>query len=171
MNAHRTEHDLSPQGDSAHVIGDKGPELWLRTITDAFKTTVSQFPDLEAAVFPEQDVRWSWAELDREVDALAHGFLKLGLTKDDRVGIWSPNRCEWLLTQFATARVGIILVTINPAYRVTEVEYVLNKVGCAALVTAAQFKSSDYVGMLQELAPELANCSPGALSATKLPTL
>ena len=171
MNAHGTEHDLSPQGDGAHVVGDTGPELWLRTIPDAFKKTASQFPDREAAVFPEQDVRWSWAELDREVDALAHGLLKLGLAKGDRVGIWAPNRYEWLLTQFATARIGLILVTINPAYRVTEVEYVLNKVGCAALVTAAHFKSSDYVGMLQDLAPELAECAPGALSAAKLPTL
>ncbi|MEQ9121552.1 MAG: AMP-binding protein, partial [Alphaproteobacteria bacterium] len=97
--------------------------------------------------------------------------LKLGLKPGDRVGIWSPNRVEWLLTQFATARVGMILVTINPAYRLAEVEYVLNKVGCAALVTAAAFKSSDYVGMLQELAPELADATPGALKAKRLPHL
>ena len=147
------------------------PELWRRTIPDVLKDTAGRVADREAAVFPEQDVRWTWAELEREVDALAHGFLKLGLEKGDRVGIWSPNRYEWLLTQFATARVGIILVTINPAYRVSEVEYVLNKVGCAALVTASHFKTSDYLGMLQELAPELTDCAPGALSAAKLPSL
>ena len=97
--------------------------------------------------------------------------MALGVKPGDRVGIWAPNRYEWLLTQYATARVGIILVTINPAYRVTEVEYVLNKVGCAALVTADRFKTSDYLGMLQDLAPELADCEPGALQAAKLPSL
>ena len=122
-------------------------------------------------MFPEQGSAGVGRPLTAEVDALAHGFLKLGLQKGDRVGIWSPNRAEWLLTQFATARVGIILVTINPAYRVSEVEYVLNKVACAALVTAAEFKTSDYLGMLRELAPELATSAPGALAAAKLPHL
>ena len=171
MNAPAFEDNQLPQGGVAHVVGSTGPELWRRTIPDVLKDTAGRVADREAAVFPEQDVRWTWAELEREVDALAHGFLKLGLEKGDRVGIWSPNRYEWLLTQFATARVGIILVTINPAYRVSEVEYVLNKVGCAALVTASHFKTSDYLGMLQELAPELTDCAPGALSAAKLPSL
>ncbi|MED5360786.1 MAG: AMP-binding protein [Pseudomonadota bacterium] len=171
MNAPAFEDNQLPQGGVAHVVGSTGPELWRRTIPDVFKDTAGRFADRDAAVFPEQDVRWTWAELEREVDALAHGFLKLDLEKGDRVGIWSPNRYEWLLTQFATARVGIILVTINPAYRVSEVEYVLNKVGCAALVTASHFKTSDYLGMLQELAPELTDCAPGALSAAKLPSL
>ena len=171
MNAPGLEDNQLPQMDAAHVIGDRGTELWRRTIPDLFKETVASFSEREAAVFFEQDVRWTWSELDREVDAMAHGLLALGLTKGDRVGIWSPNRYEWILTQFATARLGLILVTINPAYRVTEVEYVLNKVGCKALVTAARFKSSDYIGMLQELAPELADCAPGDLQASKLPSL
>ncbi|MDP6342135.1 MAG: AMP-binding protein [Alphaproteobacteria bacterium] len=170
-SATASDQDRHPRRGVAHVVGDTGPELWRRTIPDVLKDTVARFSGREAAVFVEQGVRWTWAELDRETDALAGGLRKLGLGKGDRVGIWSPNRYEWVLTQYATARLGLVLVTINPAYRLAEVEYVLNKVGCAALVTAAQFKTSDYLGMLQTLAPELADCVPGALAAAKLPQL
>ena len=166
-----TAHDLTPRDGRAHVLGAPEPELWHRTIPDVFKATVAAHGPREAAVFAEQGVRWTWAELDREVDALAAGLHGLGLRTGDRVGIWSPNRYEWLLTQFATARLGLVLVTINPAYRLAEVEYVLNKVGCAALVTATRFKTSDYMAMLQTLAPELEACAPGALKAAKLPHL
>lgn len=171
MNAPATALDLGPISGKAHVAGDKGSGLWSRTIPDQLKDTVSRFPSREAAVFVEQNIRWSWADFDREVDAFAAGLMKLGLKKGDRIGIWSPNRAEWLLTQFATARIGLILVTINPAYRLSEVEYALNKVECAALVTAATFKSSNYVEMLQTLAPELETCAPGDLHAEKLPSL
>ena len=99
------------------------------------------------------------------------GFTAWGLRKGDRVGIWSPNRVEWVLTQFATARLGVILVCINPAYRVHELEHALNAVGCKGLVTARAFKSSDYVAMLGALAPELADCAPRALRAAALPSL
>ena len=105
------------------------------------------------------------------MDTLAAGLLALGLEKGERIGIWSPNRPEWLLVQFASARAGLILVNINPAYRVTELEYVLNNVGCRALLTAEQFKSSDYLAMLRELAPELETATPGDLRAARLPTL
>ncbi|OXH90247.1 hypothetical protein CA830_15950, partial [Burkholderia multivorans] len=91
--------------------------------------------------------------------------------KGDRVGIWSPNRSEWLLTQFATARIGAILVNINPAYRLAELEYALNKVGCTAVIAADRFKSSAYVEMLQTIAPELANAAPGELRAARVPSL
>lgn len=164
-------HDLSPNDGRAHVVGDPGPELWRRTIPDMLRETASKHSGRDAAVFCEQGVRFTWAELAREADALASGFLELGLKQGDRVGIWSPNRYEWVLTQFATARVGLVVVTINPAYRLAELEYVINKVECAALVTAASFKTSDYIGMLQELAPELEDCEPGALNAAKLPSL
>jgi len=167
----KTSHDVRPRGGRAHVIGASEPALWRRTIPNLLKDTVASFGDREAAVFVEQGVRWTWTEFDREVDALAAGFYELGLRTGDRVGIWSPNRYEWLLTQFATARLGLVLVTINPAYRLTEVEYVLNKVACVALVTAAAFKSSEYVNMVQTLAPELSACPPGALAAAKLPHL
>jgi fatty-acyl-CoA synthase len=107
----------------------------------------------------------------REVDRLATGLLALGIEQGDRVGIWSPNRYEWVLTQFATAKIGAIMVCINPAYRLYELEYALNKVGCRAIVTAERFKTSHYLDMLTTLAPELAQCRPGELSAKKLPTL
>ncbi len=118
-----------------------------------------------------QQVRWSYAELKRRVDAFAAGLLALGLVPGDRVGIWSPNNAEWVVTQFATAKAGLILVNINPAYRLSELDYALNKVGCKALVTADHFKSSDYVGMLRELAPEIERSAPGRLQSKRLPSL
>jgi fatty-acyl-CoA synthase len=173
MNAPATavDHDLTPRGGKAHVVGDKGPELWRRTIPEQLALTVASFGDREAAVFCEQGVRWTWAEMAKEADALAAGLLDLGLKKGDRIGIWSPNRYEWILTQFATARIGLVLVNINPAYRLAELEYALNKVGCKALITAAQFKTSDYLGMIQTIAPEIDNALPGSLIAAKLPHL
>src|SRR6202044_853042 len=95
----------------------------------------------------------------------------LGLKPGERVGIRSPNNAEWVVSQFATAKAGLILVNINPAYRLAELEYALNKSGCVALITAARFKSSDYIAMLRDLAPELATASPGGLHAARLPEL
>ncbi|CAN0459290.1 unnamed protein product, partial [Discosporangium mesarthrocarpum] len=118
-----------------------------------------------------QDIRWSWADLKERVDAFAAGLMDLGLESGSRIGIWAPNCAEWAITQFATAKAGLILVNINPAYRLAELEYALNKVGCTALVTAAAFKTSDYLGMIRELAPELDAATPGALSAARLPDL
>ncbi len=128
-------------------------------------------PDHPALVVPHQDIRWSYGEFITEVDRLATGLLALGIAPGDRVGIWSPNRFEWVLTQFATARIGAIMVCINPAYRLYELEYALNKVGCRAIVSAEQFKTSRYLEMLEALAPELADCEPGELRCAKLPSL
>lgn len=141
------------------------------TISELLRQTVERLPDHEAAVFPAQDIRWTYAKFSKEVDRLAGGLLRIGINKGDRVGIWSPNRYEWLLTQFATARIGAILVCINPAYRLYELEYALNKVGCAAIIIAPEFKSSNYIEMIEELAPELATARPGDLHAEKLPVL
>ena len=105
------------------------------------------------------------------VDKLAIGFIKIGLKKGDRLGIWSPNRLEWVLTQFATARIGVILVNINPAYRLSELEYSLKKVGCKALILAKKFKSSEYLKMILSLAPELETSKKGKLQAKNLPYL
>ena len=130
-----------------------------------------RFPDRPALVVRSQGVRLTWREFAAEVEAVAAGLLALGLEPGDRVGIWSPNNAEWVLTQFATAKAGLVLVNINPAYRLTELEYALNKVGCRALVTATRFKTSDYVGMLTTLLPELAIAAPGQLSAARAPAL
>ena len=119
----------------------------------------------------QQGVRWSYRELGEKVDAFAAGLLALGLQPGERIGIWSPNNAEWVVTQFATAKAGLILVNINPAYRLSELEYALNKVGCRALVTATSFKTSDYIGMVNTLAPELRHARPGHLDAAKLPSL
>ena len=162
---------LKPLDGKAHVSGERAVPLLEQTIPAIFSDTVSRYGTLDAAVFVGQDKRFTWNELSEAVDALAAGFLALGLEKGDRVGIWSPNRWEWLVTQFATARIGLILVNINPAYRLTELEYALNKVSCRALVTAAQFKTSDYLGMIETLAPEVATAEPGKLKARKLPAL
>jgi fatty-acyl-CoA synthase len=171
MNSPTARLELYPRNELSHVVGVGTPQLWGLTVAQALQQIAERFPARDAAVFVEQGVRWSWAELVREVDAFAGGLHRLGLRKGDRVGIWSPNRSEWLVTQFATARLGIVLVNINPAYRLSELEYALNKVGCKALVTAVQFKSSDYLGMLRTLAPELDHCRAGELSAAKLPHL
>ncbi len=128
-------------------------------------------PDHEALVSRHQRRRCSYRELQRETRRLASALLGLGLAPGDRVGIWSHNNVEWVLMQLATARVGLILVNINPAYRTAEVEYALNKVACRALVTMASFKTSDYLGMLRELAPEWAHSQPGQLESVTLPHL
>ena len=161
----------NPSNGLSHVVGDTSEPLSEQTIPELLARTASTFPEREAVVFPTQDIRWTWAEFARQVDRLAGGLLSLNIKKGDRVGIWSPNRIEWIMTQFATARIGAILVCINPAYRPYELEFALNNVGCKALVTARSFKSSDYIGMLQGLAPELSSAAPGDLRAAKVPDL
>jgi len=155
----------------SHVIGATDTPLIHQTIPAALARAVGRWPGNEALVVRHQAIRWTYAELGAEVDRLAAGLLALGLQPGDRIGIWAPNRAEWVVTQFATARVGLILVNINPAYRVTELDYALNKVGCKALILAERFKSSDYVAMLMDLAPELAAAEPGKLAAARLPDL
>src|SRR5215831_15547467 len=141
------------------------------TIGVHFDRIAERFADRDALIVRHQGVRWTYRELQQRVDAFAAGLLALGLKRGDRIGIWSPNKAEWAVAQFATAKAGLILVNINPAYRPVELEYALNKAGCVALVTAAQFKSSDYLAMLRELAPELATAPPGNLHASRLPEL
>lgn len=124
-----------------------------------------------ALVVRHQGVRLTYGAFRRKVDALACGLLRLGLEPGDRVAIWSQNNAEWVLTQYATAKAGLILVNINPAYRLSELDYAINKVGCVALILSPAFKSSDYLQMIATLAPELATSAPGELSAVRLPTL
>jgi fatty-acyl-CoA synthase len=155
----------------SYVCGTSNQPLLYRTVGQLLDDARVQWPERLALVSRHQQVRLTYAELGARVDAFAAGLVALGLKPGDRIGIWSPNTLEWVITQFATAKAGLILVNINPAYRLAELEYALNKVECTALVTASTFKSSDYLGMLRTLAPELAHCAPGALTAAKLPHL
>jgi fatty-acyl-CoA synthase len=155
----------------SYTHGANATPLIGETIGVHFDRTIERWGDRPGLTVSQQGVRWTWRELAERVDALAAGLLTLGLAPGDRVGIWSPNNAEWVVTQFATAKAGLVLVNINPAYRLSELEYALNKVGCRALVTATQFKTSDYIGMVNTLAPELARSKPGHLDAARLPNL
>jgi fatty-acyl-CoA synthase len=155
----------------SYVSGTSDEPLLYKTIGRALEDAAACWPERDALIVPHQRVHWSYRQLNQEADRLAAGLLKLGLAPGDRVGIWSPNCYEWVLTQFATARAGLILVTVNPAYRIAELEFALNKVGCKALVLAPAFKSSDYVQMTKQLAPELADHPEVPLHLARLPTL
>jgi len=155
----------------SYVTGQSTQALIGETIGLNFDRTVAQWGDRPGLIVRQQGIRWSYAELGAKVDAFAAGLLALGLQPGERVGIWSPNNAEWVITQFATAKAGLVLVNINPAYRLSELEYALNKVGCRALIIATRFKTSDYVSMVNTLAPELARALPGRLTAEKLPKL
>ncbi len=155
----------------SYASGPSSAPLLGETIGAHFDRTVACWPDRPALIVRQQGKRWTWRELGERVDAFAAGLIALGLQPGERIGIWSPNNAEWVVTQFATAKAGLILVNINPAYRLTELEYALNKVGCRALVTATSFKTSDYVGMVNTLAPELQRARPAHLEAAKLPAL
>ena len=162
---------IEPRDDLSYVRGSTDIPLSDATVSRLLRGTAATHPDRPAVIFREQNIRWTWREFADEVDVLASGLSSLGVEAGDRVGVWSPNRSEWLLTQFATARIGAILVNINPAYRLAELEYALNKVGCKALIAAEQFKTSKYLDMLQTLAPELATAEPGSLDAARFPGL
>ena len=156
---------------ASYVHGASDKPLIGRTIGRFFDEACGRHAGREALVVAHQGVRLTYAELRCRVDALACGLMRLGLEAGSRIGIWSQNKLEWALTQYATAKAGLVLVNINPAYRLAELEYALNKSGCQALVLSPAFKSSDYLGMMRTLAPELAHCEPGKLTSRKLPQL
>jgi fatty-acyl-CoA synthase len=141
------------------------------TIGDMFDQIVQQFALNEALVDRQQNLRYTYAQLRQAVDEAARGLLALGIQKGDRVGIWSPNRAEWVIAQFATSKIGAILVNINPSYRLHEVQYALNQSGCATLIIHPAFKTSNYTAMLYELCPELQHSAPGQLRSAALPEL
>jgi fatty-acyl-CoA synthase len=161
---------LRPPGTRSYVAGATDDPLKFMTIPQLLDRACARFSSRPAAIFADADVRLSWYDLRARSDDVAAGLLALGIGRGDRVGIWAPNRAEWLCVQFGTARIGAILVNINPAYRVSELEHALNKVGCKALVLARRHKSSDYVDMLRTLAPELDD-GAGTLRAARLPHL
>ncbi len=156
---------------ASYVHGASGKPLIGQTIGRFFDEACARHAEREALVVRHQNVRLTYAQLKSRVDALACGLMRLGLEPGDRIGIWSQNNMEWALTQFASAKAGLVLVNINPAYRRSELEYALNKVGCRALVLSPAFKSSNYLEMVADLAPELGHCEPGLLRSHRLPSL
>ena len=140
----------------SHDLGPTDRPLLNETIGALLDRIVAAAPDHEALVSRHQQLRYTYAQLGAAVDEMALAMLRAGLTQGDRVGIWSPNYAEWTLVQFATAKIGVILVNLNPAYRTSEVQYALNQSGCRWLIAAPSFKTSDYRAMIEELRPTLA---------------
>ncbi|UXL37290.1 AMP-binding protein [Pseudomonas fragi] len=159
------------QSNPSYSQGAQDKPLLAMTIGQAFDQTVARYPEGEALVVRHQQQRYTWAQLARAVDVHARALLALGLQVGDRLGVWAPNGAEWFISQFASARIGVILVNINPAYRLSELEYVLKQSGCQWLVCAGAFKTSNYHAMLQELIPELAEQSIGALDCPRFAEL
>lgn len=155
----------------SYTRGRQDRPLLTQTIGQAFDATVARCCDSEALVSRHQGLRYSWRQLAEQVEIYARALIALGVNTGDRVGIWSPNCAQWCILQLASAKVGAILVNINPAYRVGELEYVLRQSGCRWLVCAEAFKTSDYHTMVQELVPELASAAPGELASECLPEL
>ena len=155
----------------SHLVGGKETSLKNITVSQLFDSAVEQYPSNIAIVSCKQDIVMTYEEFNNEINALAKGFISIGLNKGDRIGIWSPNNSEWVTTMYAAAKAGLILVNINPAYRPAELEYALNKVACKAIVLAKQFKTSDYVEMIRTICPEVNDCAPGQLESEKLPLL
>ena len=155
----------------SYFTGEGNGQLLYETIGSCFERVAKANPKGLAIIVKHQGIRWRYQELYEQVDRLSVGLLALGLQPGDRVGIWGPNSIEWVMTQLATARIGAIMVCINPAYRLYELEYALDKASCKAIITAEKFKSSDYLTMLNELAPELKHSQAGTLKSAKLPHL
>lgn len=159
------------QPNQSYSRGPQDKALLAMTIGQAFDRTVAQYPQGEALVVRHQHLRYTWRQLADAVDLHARALLALGLQAGDRLGIWAPNCAQWCISQVASAKLGVILVNINPAYRSSELEYVLKQSGCQWLICAGSFKSSDYHGMLQALVPELAEQGIGQLRCELLPEL
>ncbi|MDR5865980.1 AMP-binding protein [Halomonas koreensis] len=155
----------------SYVSGISDTPLKGQTIGDCFDETVARFPERDALISRHQGLRYRWRELQAAVDRAARALMALGVAKGDRVGIWSPNCAEWTITQFATAKLGAILVNINPSYRSHELEYALKQSGTSTLILQGAFKSSDYVATLAELAPEVQDTTPEAFASQRLPEL
>lgn len=155
----------------SYAAGTTEFSLLNTTIGQAFDEVTEKFPDRPGLIVSHQNIRWTFSDYRKHVDQLAAGLVKIGVRKGDRVGIWSPNCYEWSLTQFATAKIGAIMVCLNPAYRLNELEYALKKSGCHAIIAAESFKTSEYLVMLGALLPELDDCAPGELASTNFPNL
>lgn len=154
-----------------YVGGTSAKPLLGITIGDKSDETAERFADNETLVVRDQEVRLTYRQLQQKVNQPAKGLMQLGFRKGQRIGIRSPNNYEWWATQFATNKIGVIPVNINPAYRLRELEYVLSRSGCKAIVIAPRFKTSNYTQMLYDLCPELHQCKPGKLESASVPEL
>jgi fatty-acyl-CoA synthase len=152
---------------------DEGSTPWVadQTVGSVLRQTASRFPDRDAVVFPALGLRWSWAELDRRVDVVASALITLGIARGEHVGIWSMNAPEWVVTQFAVGRIGSVLVNINPAYRLHELEETLRVADVTTLVIGCPFKGSNFVQMVETLCPEAASAAAPDWQAARLPRL
>jgi fatty-acyl-CoA synthase len=155
----------------SYVHGASTQSLLPLTVAGLLEKTAGLHGDADALIVPHQGIRWTYRKLQNEVERYAAGFAALDLKPGERIGIWAPNCWEWVVTQFASARAGLILVNINPAYRLGELTYALETTGCAALIATRQFKTSNYLDMLRELIPELADAKPGQLVSARFPDL
>lgn len=155
----------------SYVHGASAQPLLGETVGALLDRIAGRYPDRPALVVREQAVRLDYRQFHAQVERVAAGLLALGLERGDRIGIWAPNRAEWVMLQFAAPKAGLVLVNINPAYRSHELEYSLNKVACRALVLPRRFKTSHYLAILSELVPELATSAPGQLNAARFPML
>ncbi|KAK6329251.1 hypothetical protein J4Q44_G00012290 [Coregonus suidteri] len=160
-----------PTLTTSYAHGTSSKSLLFSTVGGSLQAAAERFPDREAVVFLQDGVRKTFSQLQQDVDQAAAGLLALGLKRGDRLGMWGPNTYEWILFQFASAKAGIILVSVNPAYQVQELEFALRKVGCNAIVCPTQFKTQKYCDMLRQICPEMDTASPGSVKSARLPDL
>ncbi|XP_072228917.1 medium-chain acyl-CoA ligase ACSF2, mitochondrial [Leuresthes tenuis] len=162
---------IVPSLTTSYAHGTSSTSMLPYTVGEMLQRTVERWPDREAIAFLEGGVRKTFAQFQQDVDQAAAGLLALGLKKGDRLGIWGPNTYEWILFQFATAKAGIIMVSVNPAYQLQEVEFALRKVGCKTVVCPAQFKTQKYCDMLRQICPEIESSTLGDIKSARLPDL
>ncbi|XP_053270449.1 medium-chain acyl-CoA ligase ACSF2, mitochondrial [Pleuronectes platessa] len=162
---------IVPVLTTSYVHGTSSTSLLHLTVAESLLRSVERWPDREAVVFLQDGVRKTFSEFQKDVDQAAAGLLALGLKKGDRLGMWGPNTYEWILFQFATAKAGVIMVAMNPAYQQQEVEFALQKVGCKAIVCPTQFKTQKYCDMLKKICPEIETSTPGDIRSARLPDL
>lgn len=166
MSLSETGRPLEPANQ-----GDAAPWVDGLTIGEALEQTATRYSTAEAVVFPQLGLRWTWSQFLTEVDRAARGLYAIGIRPGQHVAIWATNVPEWIVVQFATARIGAVLVTINPAYRPFELQYVLKQSDAVALILVDRFKSSDYFAMLNEICPGIASSEPGKLNSSEFPEL
>ncbi|XP_067286435.1 medium-chain acyl-CoA ligase ACSF2, mitochondrial [Pseudorasbora parva] len=161
----------TPTLTTSYVHGISSHPMLSSTMDQCLQASVERYPDREALVFVQDGIRKTFAQFYQDVEQTAAGLLAVGLKKGDRLGMWGPNIYEWILMQFATAKAGIILVSVNPAYQLQEVEFALRKVQCNAVVCPTQFKTQKYCDMLRQICPEMEKASPGRIKSSRLPDL